>query len=204
MNCRKSTGNVKKTTITRNDGAGDKLIDSLLIYSRANEAVEQAGTRNPLKIASDTGILIHYADNLDKLYGFYTCRWEHRIIALNNRLDEYMTNMVCAHELGHDALHRDIAKDRELGEFELFNIKDHTEYEANAFASHILIDDDSLFSLCRDGYDVVQIAKTLGVNINLVLIKLQELNRIGYNFNIPCQADSFFFRRSDIQTKNEL
>ena len=50
-----------------------------------------------------------------------------------------MARMVCAHELGHDALHRlghdalhrDIAKGEGLKEFVLFNMKDTTEYEAN-------------------------------------------------------------------------
>lgn len=115
-----------------------------------------------------------------------------------------MARMVCAHELGHDVLHRDIAKGEGLKEFVIFNMKDTTEYEANAFAAHLIIDDDDIYSMSKDKYDVVQMAKMLNVNINLVLIKLQELNKLGYDFRVPCEADSFFFRKPKTLTSNEL
>lgn len=86
----------------------------------------------------------------------------------------------------------------------LFNMKDTTEYEANAFAAHLIIDDDDIYSMSKDKYDVVQMAKMLNVNINLVLIKLQELNKLGYDFRVSCEADSFFFRKPKTLTSNEL
>ena len=158
------------------------MIDSFYIYSKATEMVKQTGTRNPMKIASEIGVMLRYSDELDKLLGLYTYRWKHRIILLNDKMEEIMARMVCAHELGHDALHRDIAKGDGLKEFVLFNMKDTTEYEANAFAAHLIIDDDDIYSMSKDKYDVVQMAKMLNVNINLVLIILQELNKLGYDF----------------------
>lgn len=180
------------------------MIDSLYIYSKATDIVKQTGTRNPIKISSDIGIMLRYSEELDKLLGLYTYRWKHRIILLNEKMDEIMARMVCAHELGHDALHRDLAKGDGLKEFVIFNMKDTTEYEANAFAAHLLIDDDDIYSMCKEKYDVVQIAKLLNVNINLVLIKFQELNKLGCNFRVPCEADSFFFRKPKTLTSNEL
>ena len=155
------------------------MIDSFYIYSKATEMVKQTGTRNPMKIASEIGVMLRYSEELDKLLGLYT-------------------------QLGHDALHRDIAKGEGLKEFVLFNMKDTTEYEANAFAAHLIIDDDDIYSMSKEKYDVVQMAKMLNVNINLVLIKLQELNKLGYDFRVPCEADSFFFRKPKTLTSNEL
>lgn len=157
-----------------------------------------------MKIASEIGVMLRYSEELDKLLGLYTYHWKHRIILLNDKMEEIMARMVCAHELGHDALHRDIAKGDGLKEFVLFNMKDTTEYEANAFAAHLIIDDDDIYSMSKDKYDVVQMAKMLNVNINLVLIKLQELNKLGCNFRVPCEADSFFFRKPKTLTSNEL
>ena len=137
------------------------MIDSFYIYSKATDIVKQTGTHNPMKIASEIGVMLRYTEELDKLLGLYTYRWKHRIILLNDKMDEIMAKMVCAHELGHDALHRDLAKGEGLKEFVLFNMKDNTEYEANAFAAHTLIDDDEVYSLSREGYDVVQMAKQL-------------------------------------------
>lgn len=180
------------------------MIDSFYIYSKATEMVKQTGTRNPMKIASEIGVMLRYSEELDKLLGLYTYRWKHRIILLNDKMEEIMARMFCAHELGHDALHRDIAKGEGLKEFVLFNMKDTTEYEANAFAAHLIIDDDDIYSMSKDKYDVVQMAKMLNVNINLVLIKLQELNKLGYDFRVSCEADSFFFRKPKTLTSNEL
>ena len=160
------------------------MIDSFYIYSKATEMVKQTGTRNPMKIASEIGVMLRYSEELDKLLGLYTYRWKHRIILLNDKMEE--------------------AKGDGLKEFVLFNMKDTTEYEANAFATHLIIDDDDIYSMSKDKYDVVQIAKMLNVNINLVLIKLQELNKLGYDFRVPCEADSFFFRKPKTLTSNEL
>lgn len=167
------------------------MIDSFYIYSKATEMVKQTGTRNPMKIASEIGVMLRYSEELDKLLGLYTYRWKHRIILLNDKMEEIMARMVCAHELGHEALHRDIAKGEGLKEFVLFNMKDTTEYEANAFAAHLIIDDDDIYSMSKDKYDVVQMAKMLNVNINLVLIKLQELNKLGYDLEFLVKPIAF-------------
>lgn len=180
------------------------MINSFYIYSKATEIVKRTGTNDPMKKAPEIGVLLRHSEELDKLLGLYTYRWKHRIILLNDKMDEVMARMVCAHELGHDTLHRDLAKGDGLKEFVLFNMKDTTEYEANAFAAHLLIDDDDIYSMSKERYDVVQMAKMLNVNINLVLIKLQELNKLGYDFRVPCEADSLFFRNPKTLTSNDL
>lgn len=71
-----------------------------------------------------------------------------------------------------------------------------TEYEANAFAAHLLLENDEVYALAREGYDVVKIAKTINSDINLMLIKPQEINKLGYDFNISYAPDSRFSRKS--------
>lgn len=74
---------------------------------------------------------------------------------LNPRIDERLKEMVIAHELGHDQRHRDIAKaGQHLKEFSLFRMKNTTEYEANAFAAHILLPNDEVYLLTREGYSM--------------------------------------------------
>lgn len=113
---------------------------------------------------------------------------------LNVRMDEYLTQMVAGHELGHDTLHRDLAKGEGLREFELFRMTNLTEYEANAFCAHILIDSDECYEYARNGYDVVSIAKMMNSEINLMLIKLQEMIRLGYDLRLPMEPRSDFFK----------
>lgn len=47
-----------------------------------------------------------------------------------------------------------MAKGEELQEFELFRMRSGTEYEANAFAAHVLIDTDECLEYARGGYDL--------------------------------------------------
>ena len=64
-------------------------------------------------------------------------------------------------------------------------MRSETEYEANAFAAQLLIDDDELIEYIRDyQYNVYQIAGEMNINPNLLNIKLSEMNRLGYNFNV--------------------
>ena len=68
------------------------------------------------------------------------------------------------------------------------------EYEANAFAAHLLIDDDELNSYLQQGYDVAQLASAMNTNINLMLIKLNEMNRMGRNYHLPYIPHADFFK----------
>lgn len=169
------------------------MIDSFKIFKKADSIVNRVGTRDTLKIAGELGIKIYYEDFQD-LLGMYTCRWKQRIIFLNSSLDYYLRQMVLAHEIGHDTFHRDLAETG-LKEFTLFNMKNDTEYVANAFGAHLLLDNDEVLELARDGYDVVQIAGMLNSDINLLLIKMQEMNKIGYDFNVPCHPERNFFKK---------
>ncbi len=171
-----------------------ELIDSVGIYKKADKLVQTHGTRNTIKLAEYSGVKVIPVDYFADLLGMYVCRWKHRVMFLNDRMDEYLTLMVAGHELGHDVYHRELAKGEGMKEFELFKMHNATEYEANAFAAHVLIDTDECLEYARDGYDVVQIAQMMNSEINLMLIKLQELIRLGYNIRLPYEPKSDFFK----------
>lgn len=69
-----------------------------------------------------------------------------------------------------------------------------TEYEANAYASHILISDKDILELTKNGKDLIEISSILGCDINLILIKLREMNVLGYNFKSFNFVDSTFLK----------
>ena len=66
-----------------------------------------------------------------------------------------------------------------------FQYERYHRIRSNALGSHLLLDNDKVYELAKQGYDVVQISAALGSDINLMLIKLQEMNKLGYDFNIP-------------------
>ena len=162
------------------------MIDSVGIYKKANKLVESNGTRDTIKLAKSSGVEVIPVNCFNNLLGMYVYRWKHRAMFLNDRMDEYLTLMVAGHELGHDIYHRELAK----GE----GMRSSTEYEANAFAAHLLIDTGECLEYARNGYDVVQIAKAMNSEINLMLIKLQEMSRLGYNMRVPFEPKSDFFK----------
>ena len=81
------------------------------IYKVAKRLIKRFGTRNPKEIAKQLGIVIMYSDELGDLLGLYTNILRNRVIILNSRLNEFQQIMVLAHELGHDLLHRKLARE---------------------------------------------------------------------------------------------
>ena len=101
---------------------------------------------------------------------------------------------VGAHELGHAINDKDeMRKNGPLMEYEIFNVKTVREVNANKFSARIRIDLDELDDLVHSGYDYIQLARALHVNVNLILYRLQDLNEEkGRSINISVHPDSGF------------
>ena len=172
------------------------VIRSEEIYHKAGKLLHRCKTRDALQIARELGIYLHFVGEFRNLLGMYTYQQKERHILLNANLDEFLMQMVCAHEIGHDILHRDKAKgNRVLSEFVLFDMRTAVEYEANAFAAHLLIDNDELTDYLQQGYDVAQLAAAMHTNINLMLVKLNEMNRLGKDYRLPYLPQADFLKR---------
>lgn len=166
----------------------DKRIPQL-----AHKLVKAAGIRDPFVIAEDLHITVLFRDDFIRQKGAFKVIAQNSFIFINGHLSEEMQRLVCAHELGHALLHRQLGMSAiGLMEFEIFDIKDQLEYDANAFAAALLLDDGELLDILQDGYDIVHVASMLKTNVNLVLLKLNEMNKHGYNFQLPCSPDRRF------------
>lgn len=147
------------------------------------------GTRDPFRLACELGIHVMKRDDFDRQKGAFSVVLNVPFIFINDNLSEEMQRIVCAHELGHAMLHRRLCKQRKnqtIYELEIFDIKDNTEYEANVFAAGLLIDEEELTEYIQQGYDIVQMAKALDVNINLLMIKIIEMHdRTDSPMNLP-------------------
>lgn len=150
------------------------------ITDRSRALIRRYGTRDPFRLAREIGVEILYADTLNRLKGMYRVIRRNRFIILNSRNPERMNRIVCAHELGHDQIHRESAKDRPFQEFVLYDMETRREYEANLFAADLLLDDREMIGYIRDGLDTVGIATATGTDINLVALKIDCLIREGY------------------------
>lgn len=164
------------------------------IAERAESIVRKLQTRNPFDIAESLGIQVCFSDELTKLKGMYFVMKRNRFIFINNKLNEHTKRIVCAHELGHDQLHRDLAKLGALQEFVLYDMSSRPEYEANIFAASVLLDEKEMLELIYDyNYDAEQIARAMKSDINLVALKAAALSRKGYGLN-PLESRADFLK----------
>lgn len=146
--------------------------------------VKRCGTRDPFEIANAIGIKILMVSDLKYLKGVYRVIKRNRWIFINSNLSPQMQKIVCAHEIGHDQLHRGMAKGDGLIEVMLYDMKSQPEYEANIIASEILLPDDDMLELIYDyHYGLDLIAKTLHSDINLVALKCDTLIQKGYDLH---------------------
>ena len=82
---------------------------------------------------------------------------KNKFVTLNSNLDDVMTAIVLAHEIGHDRVHRNDLGSGQYAfqEFNLFNMRaNRKEFEANVFASQILLDSEELLEYVNQGFDI--------------------------------------------------
>lgn len=173
-------------------------MSNLSIKKKAESLVKKYGSNDPYRIAEASGIRV-YEQELGRLLGMYSVIQRKRCIFLNRSLDEYRRRIVCAHELGHDMLHRDLLKEVGiLQEFTLLDLSTRTEIEANQFAAHLLLDDEQILDMMHYGYSDEEIARKMCVNLNLLLIKLRDLQKeMGLDFQLRKIPRSDFMRKLD-------
>ena len=137
-------------------------------------------TRDPFQIAEALGIEVLFRDDFTRLKGAYCVIKRQRFIFINSNLPQQVQRIVCAHEIGHDQLHRAAAKGNGIMEFQLYDMRTRPEYEANMVAAAMLLDTSEVLELIYRGSDAEQIACTLHSDINLVALKVDALIREGH------------------------
>ncbi len=154
------------------------------IFDLTNELVKKYKTRDPFSLADCLGIDVDCAD-LGSLKGFYIVYSKNRFVVLNTSLTESLSRIILAHEIGHDRLHRAIAKNGGLKESSFFDMKSKPEMEANVFAANLLITDNNVIDYGNEGYTSEEMAKDLCIPYPLVLIKIKDMIKRGFELNIP-------------------
>ena len=96
----------------------------------AHKLLNLSSNNNPFYLAKALKMNINICSLKDELKGFIL----DNSIYINDKLDLYSQKIICAHELGHYILHRN------LNAFELFDTDTEsiTEFEANLVAKEIM------------------------------------------------------------------
>lgn len=128
--------------------------------------------------------------SLGGLKGFYVYEGGCRYIVINEELDQVTKSVVCAHELGHDMLHRELS-DGGIREATMFLANNKTEREANLFAANILISDSDILDELTYHNSASAVAASLGFPVELIEYKLEILNFKGFKFNCSGAESDF-------------
>jgi len=163
-----------------------------VIYDEARKLVLRVGSTDPQDYIDYLKIIYKPVDFFPQLKGMYVSDWRRHFIYINTNCSERMQRVVMFHEIGHHVLHR--KTNCVFKEFELYNMANDTELEANVFAASILMPDDEVFEYARDGRSIGEIATLTGMDMNLVLIKMHDMQRRGYDLRISDYGRSDFLK----------
>ena len=172
------------------------------IYDIVQDIMNKSKETDPFRIAEAHGIFIRY-DELGKLLGMYTIMQKCRFIIINKNLPYIWKRIVCAHELGHDTLHRHIAASRALQEFGYIDLTSKPEYEANIFAAELLINDDDVISLAQEKHDFGHIAAELNIEPNFLALKFRNMNMRGIDLSCNIEPDYNILGNVEVPVINE-
>ena len=147
-----------------------------------------------IEIARHLGVEVLFCDGFNSMKGMYRVIKRNRFIFINRDLTPQMQRIVCAHELGHDQLHRRLAANSALQEFMLYDMTAKPEYEANIVAAEILLDTDEVLDYVYNyGYTSEQIARAMDTDINLVALKVAHLAETNRGLH-PAEHRSDFLK----------
>lgn len=143
------------------------------IKNRAEALAEEYRTRNPFELLETLGIDIEFNSEFTELKGFFTIINGCRFAVINANLPYEEQKIVAAHELGHALLHEEFAKDAQLCDTMLYDMRSKPEFEANLFAAYLLISDSDIEDAANMGYSKSQLAAYLNVSKRLLEIRRQ-------------------------------
>ena len=130
---------------------------------------------DPRTLSEELGARVRYFP-LGGLKGFYTLLNGIPFIVLEQELPEPLLRLVCAHELGHHLLHRPLAEKAVFNEYELYQMENVLEREANLFAAFLLIPDRAVRAFCSPenrGTSLMEAARLCGTTEELFAIRLR-------------------------------
>ena len=163
------------------------------ITRQVQELVRRRGTRDPFSLCRQLDLLLLYHPLGPKLKGYFFYQSRGGVVVINQELDEELQRVVCAHELGHALLHRDLAAGNALREFTLFSQTARPELEANYFAAELLIPDEEALPLLEE-CPVEEAACRLCVPPPLLDLKVRLLEKKGFALHPALGARGDFLK----------
>lgn len=152
---------------------------------------------DPFRLAEAMKIIVSYEpmglyEGCCKGFFIVHCRQKH--ITVNSDLPDELQRVVLAHEIGHCVLHCSSGSMAAFHETVLFDTVDFKEYEANIFASELLLTDDDVLDALNDDMFFFQAASVLCVPSEMLDFKFRVMKRKGYKLESPIISHGDFLK----------
>ena len=138
------------------------------IKGTVNRLIKNNNTNNPFSICKALDIVVKY-ENLGAILGYCDTHFRMKTIHINENAPEELHPFICAHELGHMLLHKDVNTPF-LSRYTLFSI-DKIERQANTFAVELLLPDSILKEYSELNFYLL--SKCYGIPEGLESLKLK-------------------------------
>ena len=153
-------------------------MNSTFLHQKANELVQSTGSRDIRTITQNTGIQIHEMP-FTSISGFFTFQWDSPCVFINSDMDKQTKQMACGYALSRYAEAYLFSEKATFQKMNYISYAHLSEYEPNAFSSHLMLDSAEIYYLTQLGYDAQQIAEYTKRHLHLILVKLLELHHMG-------------------------
>lgn len=138
------------------------------IKKKANMLARKHRSRNPIEIIRGLNVILVFVP-LVEVRGFYQYFQRNNIIYIDNNLPYHEQLLVCAHELGHMLLHK--KTNAIFMDSRTFLNGSRYEQEADLFAVHLLIDDNTILE--HLDCTMEQLSRLLGYEKKLIKLRLK-------------------------------
>lgn len=158
------------------------MMDCKNFFEIANNIINRYGTSNPFELCSHMGINVRYMD-LGNVKGMYKYIKRNYFVVISNKISKREQYEICCHELCHHILHRNVCENSFIWDGMLFGKDTVVEHEANMLCAEIMIDDEELQQLAKDGNSLGEISSVLEVRAEFVKLKAFSMKCRGYDLD---------------------
>lgn len=134
-----------------------------------NKVVKKYCSRDPFEIIKGLDVVL-VVTSLVGIRGFYQYFQRNHIIYIDESLSYTEKKFVCAHELGHMILHKNI--NAIFLDSKTQFVSNKYEIEADTFAMQLLISKEEIDSYCKE-YTIEEISKIIGYSQKLIELRLK-------------------------------
>lgn len=162
------------------------------------KTVGRCGESEPERICKSLGITVLYepmGSFASACKGFFLSQSKKSSIVINSDMSYDLQRIICAHELGHAILHKNMTGVKAFHDVGLFDEANSFEREANLFAAELLLDDDCVFEALNRDTTFFAVAASLRVPMELLDFKFRIMKWKGYSLiEPPVTARSNFLK----------